>query len=95
MVGVTLAAKGKADLAVSVVKNSVAQIAAFLYPALVLCSLAFDTRLTFVLSPVFIGALVVTALAMWQITGDGEAILFEGAALVAMYVVLATVMWFE
>jgi Ca2+:H+ antiporter len=95
VVGVTLAAKGKADLAVSVVKNSVAQIAAFLYPALVLCSLAFDTRLTFVLSPVFIGALVVTALAMWQITGDGEAILFEGAALVGTYVVLATLMWFE
>src|SRR5205814_3844501 len=68
VVGITLAAKGKADLAVSVVKNSVAQIAAFLYPALVLCSLAFETRLTFVLSPVFIGALVVTALAMWQIT---------------------------
>jgi Ca2+:H+ antiporter len=95
VVGVTLAAKGRSDLAVSVVKNSVAQIAAFLFPALVLCSLAFETRLTFVLDPVFIGALVVTALAMWQITGDGQAILFEGAALVAMYVVLATVMWFE
>jgi Ca2+:H+ antiporter len=95
VVGVTLAAKGRSDLAVSVVKNSVAQIAAFLFPALVLCSLAFDTRLTFVLSPVFIGALVVTAIAMWQITGDGEAILFEGAALVGTYVVLATLMWFE
>ena len=51
VVGVTLAAKGQADLAVSVVKNSVAQIAAFLFPALVLCSLAFDTRLTFVIGP--------------------------------------------
>jgi Ca2+:H+ antiporter len=95
VVGVTLAAKGRADLAVSVVKNSVAQIAAFLFPALVLCSLAFDTHLTFLLGPVFIGALVVTAIAMWQITGDGEAIIFEGAALVGMYVVLATLMWFE
>jgi Ca2+:H+ antiporter len=95
VVGVTLAAKGKSDLAVSVVKNSVAQIAAFLFPALVLLSLAFDPHLTFVLSPVFIGALVVTALAMWQITGDGEALLFEGAALVGLYVILATVMWFE
>ncbi len=76
-------------------KNSVAQIAVFLFPALVLCSLAFETRLTFLLGPVFIGALVVTALAMWQITGDGEAVLFEGAALVALYVILATLMWFE
>ena len=95
VVGITLAAKGKSDLAVSVVKNSVAQIAAFLFPALVLLSLLFDPHLTFVLSPVFIGALVVTALAMWQITGDGEALLFEGAALVGLYVILATVMWFE
>jgi Ca2+:H+ antiporter len=55
----------------------------------------FDPHLTFVLSPVFIGALVVTALTMWQITGDGEALLFEGAALVGLYVILATVMWFE
>jgi Ca2+:H+ antiporter len=95
VVGVSLAAKGKSDLSISVVKNSVAQIAAFLFPALVLLSLAFTTHLTFVLSPIFIGALVVTALAMWQITGDGEALLFEGAALVGLYVILATLMWFE
>ncbi len=95
VVGITLAAKGKADLAVSVVKNSVAQIAVFLFPALVILSLAFEDRLTFVVGPVFIGALVVTALAMWQITGDGVAVVFEGTALVAMYVILATLMWFE
>jgi Ca2+:H+ antiporter len=61
----------------------------------VLLSLAFTTHLTFVLNPIFIGALVITALAMWQITGDGEALLFEGAALVGLYVILATLMWFE
>ena len=32
---------------------------------------------------------------MWQITGDGVAVVFEGTALVAMYVILATLMWFE
>jgi Ca2+:H+ antiporter len=95
VVGITLAAKGQSDLAISVIKNSVAQIAVFLFPALVLCSLLFSTHLTFVLSPVFIGALVVTAIAMWQITGDGEAVVFEGAALVATYVILATLMWYE
>ena len=45
--GVVLASRGKADLAVSVVTNSVAQITAFLFPALVLASLLFSTRLTF------------------------------------------------
>jgi Ca2+:H+ antiporter len=87
--GVVLAAKGQSDLAISVVKNSVAQIAAFLFPALVFVSLFFKTPLTFELAPVYIGALFLTALAIWQITGDGEAAEFEGAALVGLYVVLA------
>jgi Ca2+:H+ antiporter len=95
VVGITLAAKGQADLAVSVVKNSVAQIACFLFPALVLLSLFFEHRLTFVLNPVYIVALAVTALAVWQITGDGEAYAYEGWALVAIYVVLATVTFYE
>ena len=86
--GVVFAAKGQSDLAISVVKNSVAQIAAFLFPALVLVSLFFKNTLTFELSPVYIGALLLTALAIWQITGDGEAGEFEGAALIGLYVVL-------
>jgi len=89
--GIFLATKGKSDLAISVVKNSVAQIAAFLYPALVLVSLLFATSLTFSLAPVYIGALFLTAITVWQITGDGEAHMFEGFALIAIYVVLATV----
>jgi Ca2+:H+ antiporter len=87
--GVVLAAKGQSDLAISVVKNSVAQIAAFLFPALVLVSLFFKHRLTFQLQPVYIGALLLTALAIWQITADGEAAEFEGAALIGLYAVLA------
>jgi Ca2+:H+ antiporter len=95
VVAVRLAAKQKSDLAISVVKNSVAQIACFLYPALVLISLFFVHRLTFVVDPIFLGALALMAIAVWQITGDGEAVLFEGMALVALYVVLATLVWFE
>jgi Ca2+:H+ antiporter len=95
VVGVTLAAKGQSDLAISVVKNSVAQIAAFLYPALVLLSLFFADRLTFVVNPVYIGALFLMAIAVWQITGDGEAAPFEGWALVALYATLGVLTWFE
>jgi Ca2+:H+ antiporter len=94
-VGIVLAHKGQADLAISVVKNSVAQIAAFLYPLLVLVSLLTNTTLTFTLAPVYIGALFGTAVAVWQITGDGEATLFEGAALMATFVILAIVAAFE
>jgi Ca2+:H+ antiporter len=93
--GIVLAAHGQADLAISVVKNSVAQIAAFLFPLLVLVSLLTATSLTFALAPVYIGALLGTAIIVWQITGDGEATAFEGAALVAAFVILATVAAFE
>ncbi len=55
--GLVLASKGRSDLAISVVKNSVAQIAAFLFPLLVLVSFALATTLTFALAPVYIGAL--------------------------------------
>jgi Ca2+:H+ antiporter len=95
VVGIVLANKGQNDLAISVVKNSVAQIAAFLFPALILVSFLFATPLTFALAPVYIGAVLLTAIAIWQITGDGEAQPFEGVALLALYVVEATFAWFE
>jgi Ca2+:H+ antiporter len=93
--GIVLARKGKADLAISVVKNSVAQIAAFLFPALVLISFMLATTLTFSLAPVYTGALGLSALALWQVTGDGRAAEFEGWALVSMYVILATLTLYE
>ena len=37
-----------------------------------LFSLLLEHRLTFVLGPVYIGALLLTALAMWPITGEGR-----------------------
>lgn len=90
-ISVVLAARGRNELAISVVKNSVAQIAAFLFPLMVLVSLAFSTHLTFSLAPVYIGALALMTLAVWQISGDGEASAFEGVALVAAYVIVAVV----
>ena len=65
--GVVLALKGQADLAISVVKNSVAQITAFLFPALVLVSLLFATPLTFALAPLYIGALLLAGIALYVI----------------------------
>jgi Ca2+:H+ antiporter len=93
--GVVLAWKGQSDLAISVIKNSVVQIAAFLFPLLVLISLALTTTLTFAMSPVYVGALALSALAVWQITGDGEAVAFEGWALIALYAILATLTIYE
>src|SRR5215213_2103032 len=95
VVGIVLAHKGDADLAISVVKNSVAQVAVFLFPLLVLVSFFFKDHLTFQLQPVYVGAILLTAIALWQITGDGEATVFEGVALLAMYVTLAGFAWLD
>ena len=76
-------------------KNSVAQVAVFLFPALVLLSLFFNSRLTFVINPVLTGALALAAISVWAITGDGRAVAFEGWALVGFYVILAALVWFE
>jgi Ca2+:H+ antiporter len=94
-VGIVLAARGRVELAISVVKNSIAQIAAFMFPLLVLVSLLTSTTLTFALAPVYIGALIGTAVIVWQITTDGEATQFEGVALMAAFIILAVVAWFE
>jgi Ca2+:H+ antiporter len=94
-VGVVLAAKGQSELAISVIKASVGQVATFLFPVLVLVSLLTATTLTFALSPVFTGALAATAVIMWQITGDGEASAFEGVALMGVFVVIAVAAAFE
>jgi Ca2+:H+ antiporter len=93
--GIFMAAKGRAELAISIVKNSVGQIAAFLYPLLVIASLFTHARLTFAIPAVYIGALFGTAVIVWQISGDGEATVFEGTALVAAFLILATVAAYE
>jgi Ca2+:H+ antiporter len=93
--GVALAAKGRNDLAISVVKNSVAQIAAFLFPVLVLISLAFAHHLTFALAPIYSAAIGLTAVLVWQVTGDGEAAAFEGWALIAIYAILAAITLYQ
>jgi len=75
--------------------NPLAHITQFLLPALILTSLFFTHTLDFVLKPVYIAALFGTALAIYQTTQDGEATIFEGAALVAGFVVLAAVTLYE
>src|SRR5439155_22451813 len=90
-----LARKGQTDLAISVVKNSVAQIAVFLFPALILVSFLLAHTLTFVVPPVYIASLALSAIAIWQITGDGEARDYEGTALVALFVIVGAVAWVE
>jgi Ca2+/H+ antiporter len=61
----------------------------------VLVSLALHTSLTFALPPIYIGALGVTAILVWQITDDGDGHPYEGWALIAIYLVLAIITLYE
>lgn len=93
-VAITSAWKGNHDLALSVVNNAVSQTAVVVFPLLVLLSFFFAEPLTFVLEPIYIAALALTAIAVWQITTAGEAVAFEGWALVALFGILGALTWY-
>jgi Ca2+:H+ antiporter len=93
-VAITSAWKGNHDLALSVVNNAVSQTAVVVFPLLVLLSFFFAEPMTFVLEPIYIAALLLTAVGVWQITTDGEAVAFEGWALVALFGILGALTWY-
>jgi Ca2+:H+ antiporter len=94
VVGVQLAAKGQSDYAFQLIINSPLQIALVLAPALVILSsvLGFAT-LTLVFSPLLVVAVFLAVLIAIVITVDGESNWIEGAALIGVYLVIATTFW--
>jgi Ca2+:H+ antiporter len=94
LAGVRAAWRGRADLALSLILNSALQVVLFLWPVIVLIS-AFvaPASLTFILSPLLLGALVVSVLLVFAIVLDGEANALEGAALLGLYLILAAAVW--
>jgi Ca2+:H+ antiporter len=94
VVGIQLAARNQADFALSVIVNSPLQIALVLAPALVLLShVVGGAVLTLVFSPMLV---VVVALAVITVTiaiVDGKSEWLEGAALLGLYVAIATAFW--
>lgn len=94
VVGIQLAAAGRSEYAFSVVINSPLQIALVLAPLLVILTQVFGfAALTLVFSPMLIISLVIAVIITAFITFDGESDWIEGAALIALYVVIATVFW--
>jgi Ca2+:H+ antiporter len=93
-VAVTAAWKGNNNLTLAVVNNAVSQTAVVVFPALVLLSFLFTEPMTFVLEPIYIVALVLTAISVWQMTSDGEAVAFEGCALIALFAILGALTWY-
>jgi Ca2+:H+ antiporter len=94
VVGIQLARAGRSEYAFSVVINSPLQIALVLAPLLVILSqvLGFAT-LTLVFPPLLVMAVVVAVIISAFVTFDGESDWMEGAALIALYVIIAASFW--
>lgn len=94
VVGIQLAAAGRSEYAFSVIINSPMQIALVLAPALVILSQVFGfAALTLVFSPMLVVSVVAAVIITAFITFDGESTWIEGAALIALYIVIATAFW--
>ncbi|TPG18019.1 calcium/proton exchanger [Pedococcus bigeumensis] len=94
IVGVQLAARNQSEYAFSVVINSPIQIALVLAPLLVVLSSVFGfATLTLVFPPMLVVSVVIAVILTAFITFDGESTWIEGAALIAVYAVIATSFW--
>jgi Ca2+:H+ antiporter len=93
VVGVQLAARDRADFAVSVIVNSSLQVALALTPVLVFASLLFATHLTLVFPTLLALVLLISAILGALVVNDGESNWQEGAVLVGFYVVIAASFW--
>ena len=93
-VGIQLAWRGKAELAVSVVLNSALQVAVALIPILILVSLFIGgTPFTLAIPPLLAIAVGLAILVVTIVTVDGEADMTDGAALCGLYVIIAALFW--
>jgi Ca2+:H+ antiporter len=94
VVGIRLAAQGKADFAVSVVLNSALQVAVALIPILILVSFAIGgAPFTLAVPPILAAALFLSVLVVTVVTVDGRADIVDGAALVGLYIIIAAIFW--
>lgn len=94
LVGVRLMWRGRPDYAVSVILQSPLQIALVLAPALVLLSHVLGGAvLTLALPPLLLAAVTLGVVVAVFVVADGESTWLEGAALVGLYVIIASAFW--
>ncbi len=93
VVGIQLARRNQMDYAVSVIINSPLQIALVMAPMLVPLSLLTGTMLTLVFAPLLVAAVLLTVLTVAIAMLDGESNWLEGAVMIALYAIIATLFW--
>ena len=94
-VAVFFAMKDKMDLSVNIAIGSSAQIALFVAPVLVLLSLVIGPYpMSLVFNGLELGAILLAIFVAQAVTYEGESTWFEGAQLLAVYVVLGCTFFF-
>ncbi len=86
---ITVAIKNRMNLSLEIAVGSSTQIAMLVTPVLILLSFAMGTPMTMMFNYHEIVALALAVLIAQFISGDGESNWFEGALLVAAYLVIA------
>jgi Ca2+:H+ antiporter len=91
---IMMARRDKMDLAISVAVGSSTQIALFVAPVLVFLSVLIGHPMTLVFNAFEIVAIVVSVLIVQMVSSDGESTWFEGAQLLAVYLIIAVSFYF-
>lgn len=91
---ITMAIKGKMDLALQISIGSATQIAMFVAPVLVLISLFFHTQMNLVFNTFELVAIIFSVFVVNSIIEDGESNWLEGAQLLLAYIIMAVAFFF-
>jgi Ca2+:H+ antiporter len=91
---VMFARRDKMDLSVGIAMGSAAQVALLVAPFAVLASLVFGNPMLLVFNHFELGAIVFAVMGVCFLTLDGESNWFEGALLLAIYLVIAIIFFF-
>jgi Ca2+:H+ antiporter len=91
---VSAALKNQMDLSLSIAVGSSLQIALFITPVLIFASYLFGLRMTLEFSLPEVAALALAVGIVVLISGDGECNWFEGAQLLAVYLIIAVLFFF-
>jgi Ca2+:H+ antiporter len=91
---VLMARRDRMNLAMSIAIGSSSQIALFVAPVLVFAGWAMGTPMSLVFTPFEIVSVALAVLIVEMISFDGETTWFEGAELIAVYLILAVSFYF-
>ncbi|WP_209300560.1 calcium/proton exchanger [Lentibacillus salicampi] len=91
---VIMAYKNKMDVAVEIAVGSTLQVAMFVLPILVLLSLIFPTSMPLVFTWPELISMVTGVLLMIMLSNDGDSNWFDGAVLLAAYVIMGIGFYF-